>query len=227
MALWQFVALLLAITLIILPYILSRFLDIKDVVPIVISLLALFFSLVATFKERIFPPKLEILYGDLIISPADKYSKDDLILVLPITFVNTGFNEVFVYNFALKIIYEESSEIMLYTPLFEIDINKLITGKRRLNIDNMDTPFTSFALSTSQTKKKHIMFSQVLNDKNYPHKIWKPGKYRFELFARTRMDDKYEKLGQFVWKIDKKLIEAFNEGNSTYLVNPPNFEADN
>lgn len=148
-------------------------------------------------------------------------------MVLPITFVNTGFNEVYVHNLALRIIDEKSSEIKLYIPLFELDMNKFTSGKKRLTVDNMDTPFTSFAIPTTQTKMKHIIFSQVLKDKNFPHNLWKAGNYRFELYTRTKINKKFEKLGKFVFKIDKKMIDDFNAGNSNYLLRPFNFEVNN
>ena len=51
MPMWQFILFFLAIVLI-LPYTLSMFFDTEDLIPIVISILAVFISLAAVFKEK-------------------------------------------------------------------------------------------------------------------------------------------------------------------------------
>ena len=154
--------------------------SIAQYVAVLISLLALVVSIVSAFKEDIFPFQPVVLLDEIILAPTSGPSHDSLALVLPITFMNKGNGAGVVHMLALRV--ECDGVVKMYTPLAQVDLQKYLSGMRKLHGENIVGSFNAFSLDGKETQKKHLLFSQEEKAEKYPFSTWKEGNYTFRLF---------------------------------------------
>ncbi len=181
-----------------------------------IATLSLFVSLLSNFKDMIFPFRLSVLAGDVLVAAPTLPSHDSLALVLPISFINEGYAEGVIEGIGLKIVGANGIE-KLYTPVAEIDFVKFVQGKRALTAESIAGAFSSFPIHAKQSVQKHILFSQEEHSVRYPFSVWSSGTYRFQLFLKTTAWARPKKVAEFTWEIAEKLLKDWGAGNSVYL----------
>jgi len=187
----------------------------KIILPIIISVVSLIVSLIAAFKSEFLNFNLSIINDEVIISTPDK-KPENISLIVPISFVNEGYGNGIIEWIAIKIIKEADDNIKLYTPIAEIDLQEFIQGKRKLHASNIKTGFSSFILSSKEAMKKHILFTQELDNKEYPLSAWEPGKYKFEIYVKINNIEKPKLLKSQTFEFTEEQFKDCLSGKTQY-----------
>jgi hypothetical protein len=155
----------------------------------------------------------DILIDTIVIPAAGSYIKDDLLIMLPIQFINDGIRTSIIEWVALKVKNGESTK--LYTPISFIDYIRFVRGKKIIHGDNVISHFHEFAVMNQGHVSLTILFSQEENNINYKHSLWHPGKYKFEIFVKYRDKETAVMQKELEMTIEPKILEDFNSGNSS------------
>jgi hypothetical protein len=180
-----------------------------------IALAALVVSVVSAFKEDIFPFRPLVLFEEMLLVAPTASSHNSPAILLPIAFINKGYGSGVIEGLTLKV--ETEANAKIYTPVLEVDYQKLISGKRALHAENILGTFNLFALGGRESIKKHIVFSQEENSVRYPFSPWSPGKHVFRLFIKHTGSRAPVEVCRVTKEISEKLIADYKAGTSVSL----------
>lgn len=202
-------------------YIITKNPKIETILTVAISLMAVCISLFSIFKNEIFPFNLELIAGDnLTFQNGDIDGKFSPSLIVPISFINKGYSAGVIEMLSFKII-DENEKVKYYTPIAEVDFEKLIQDKRMLHGSNLKGPFGSFALNAREAVKKFFLFTQEPNLEKYPASEWQASKYTFELYIKINDTKKLKKEKEFYYTVNEKLIRELKQGDISNITNYP------
>ncbi len=175
-----------------------------------ISLAALLVSVVSAFKEDVFPFRPVAAVDEIILAPTTLPSHDSLALVVPITFVNTGYGAGLIEGLTIKV--QGATGVKVYAPLAEVDFQKYISGKRALHADNIIGTFNVFRLGARESVKKYVLFSQQENSTRYPFNAWTPGSHEFVLYAKHSASAHPTVLASINYEISANVLSSYKSG---------------
>ncbi len=181
--------------------------------PIIISLIALLYStgVITKFKLRINIDGYLIPHSSL---PND--SGVSFPIILPLVFTNIGNHSGVIEDVILEVKNETLNEIQIYSPVSEINLQKLINEKRVLHAENIISPnFYPFNLNGNESCIKSFLFTQDRGIKGFPAIPTKPGKYIIKVLVKAN-DRDYESKFEFAFDFSEKLINEYNNGTSIY-----------
>ena len=181
--------------------------------PIIISLIALLYStgVITKFKLRINIDGYLIPHTSL---PNDR--SDSFPIILPIVFTNTGNHSGVIEDVILEVKNETLDEIQIYSPVSEINLQKLINEKRVLHAENIISPnFYPFNLNGKESCIKSFLFTQDRGIKGFPAAPTNPGKYKITVLVKVNGKD-YDKKFEFSFDFSEKIIKDYNDGTSIY-----------
>src|SRR5258707_8589036 len=111
-------------------------------------------------------------------------------IILPITFINTGNHSGIIEDIILEIRNANTNEIHIYSPISEINLQKLISERRVLHAENMVSPnFYPFNLNGNESCVKSILFTQDNGIKGFPDKPTNVGKYLVSVLVKVNGED--------------------------------------
>src|SRR5207244_10343860 len=126
----------------------------------------------------------EVLAGDVIV-PRPSRAGGDVKLLLPLQFTNAGGGDGIVEWVALRLTIDgDIQHSVLLSPVAEVDMQRFIQAKRRLDEDNAIEPFTAFALEGRRSLAKFVLFDLAEKGRTAPLHVG-AGRYAFELFVKS------------------------------------------
>lgn len=186
--------------------------------PLGLSLAALGVAIAAFAKVRLFEFAPEVLAGDVIL-PRSSRSSGDVRLLLPLQFTNSGAADGIIEWVALRLTIDGNAQhSVLLSPVAEVDMQRFIQSKRRLDPDNVLDHFTAFALEGRRSVAKFVLFDLAEKGRTAPLHI-APGRYGFELFMKSTAQRQPKLERTFEHVIEAKQIEEFRNDTTVYLIN--------
>jgi hypothetical protein len=159
----------------------------------------------------------EVLGGDVILPPSR--SSDGARLLLPLQFTNSGSAGGVVEWVALRLTVDgDASRSVLLSPVAEVDMQRFIRARRRLEPDNAVDPFIAFSLEGKRSVTKFVLFDLAEKGRTAPLHL-APGRYGFELFVKSSATRQPKLERSFEHALDAKQIEEFRNDSTVYLIN--------
>lgn len=187
-------------------------------VPTAVSLLALALAVLALAKIRTLEFAPEVLAGDVILPRASRVA-GDVKLLLPLQFTNSGYADGIIEWVALRLTIDGRTEhSVLMSPVAEVDMQRFIQAKRRLDTENTIEPFTAFALEGRRSVAKFVLFDVAERPRARPLQL-RPGRYEFELFVKSTATRQPKLERTFEHAIEQKQVEEFRNDGTVYLIN--------
>src|SRR3954465_15931131 len=160
----------------------------------------------------------EVLAGDVIV-PRPSRAGADMKLLLPLQFTNAGGTDGIVEWVALRLSFDgDLQRSVLLSPVAEVDMQRFIQAKRRLDEDNAIEPFTAFPPDGKRSLAKFVLFDVAERGRTEPLRL-RPGRWGFELFVKSTADraPKLERCFEHV--VERKHTEQFAADTPVYLIN--------
>ncbi len=154
-------------------------------VALAIAIAALALAYLALKKAKTLEFSPEVLGGDVILPRAGRADERPKLL-LPLQFNNCGYADGIVEWIALRFTLDgciERSQLM--TPVAEVDMQRFIQAKRRLEEEHTIEPFTSFTLDGRRAAAKFVLFDMAEWRRGAAPLELRPGRYSFELFLKA------------------------------------------
>src|SRR5437764_8924508 len=137
-----------------------------------------------TLKAGLLEFSPEVLAGDVIV-PRPSRAGGDVKLLLPLQFTNAGGGDGIVEWVALRLTIDgDIQHSVLLSPVAEVDMQRFIQAKRRLDEDNAIEPFTAFALEAKRSLAKFVLFDLAERGRAEPLRL-RNGRWAFELFVKS------------------------------------------
>ena len=177
---------------------------------------ALVLAAAALAKAKMLEFCPEVLGGDVILPRA---SGDRVRLLLPLQFNNAGHADGVVEWVALRLTLDgRADEALLLSPVAEVDMQRFIQAKRKLEQENIIEPFTSFALEGRRSAAKFVLFDHAERHRARPLEL-RSGRYSFELFVKATHARQPQLARAFDHVLNEEQLEDFHGGNTVYLIN--------
>jgi hypothetical protein len=159
----------------------------------------------------------EVLAGDVIV-PRPSRAGGDVKLLLPLQFSNAGFADGIVEWVALRLTVDgDIQRSVLLSPVAEVDMQRFIQAKRRLDEDNIE-PFTAFALEGKRSMAKFVLFDLAEKARSEPLRL-RPGRWSFEVFVKSTANRSPKLEKSFEHVVERKHAEEFAADTPVYLIN--------
>lgn len=159
----------------------------------------------------------EVLGGDVILPPSR--SSQGTRLLLPLQFTNSGSAGGVIQWVALRLTVDgDAGRSVLLSPVAEVDMQRFIRAKRRLEADNAVDPFIAFSLEGKRSVTKFVLFDLAEKGRTAPLHL-APGRYGFELFVKSSATREPKLERSFEHALDAKQIEEFRNDSTVYLIN--------
>src|SRR5690242_10069216 len=160
---------------------------------------------------------LAALGGDVILPPSR--TSGDVRLLLPLQFTNSGSAGGVVEWVALRLTIDgDAGRSVLLSPVAEVDMQRFIRAKRRLEPDNTLDPFIAFSLEGKRSITKFVLFDLAEKGRTAPLHL-APGRYGFELFVKSTATRQPKLERTFEHALDTKQIEDIRNDTTVYLIN--------
>jgi hypothetical protein len=160
----------------------------------------------------------EVLAGDVIL-PRAAATADRVRLLLPLQFSNAGYADGIIEWIALRLTLDgRTDQSVLLSPVAEVDMQRFIQAKRKLEQENTIEPFTSFALEGKRSAAKFVLFDHAERHRARPLEL-RPGRYSFELFVKATHSRQPQLARSFEHVLAQQQLEDFRSGSTVYLIN--------
>ena len=172
---------------------------------------------IAAGKAKLVEFTPEVLGGDVILPPSR--ASGEVRMLLPLQFTNSGSAGGVVEWVALRLTIDgDASRSVLLSPVAEVDMQRFLRAKRRLEPDNTLDPFIGFSLEGKRSVTKFVLFDLAEKGRTAPLHL-APGRYGFELFVKSTAtrQPKLERI--FEHALDAKQIEEVRNDSAVYLIN--------
>ena len=158
----------------------------------------------------------EVLGGDVIVPPSR--SASGVRLLLPLQFTNSGSAGGVVEWVALRLTVDgDAGRSVLLSPVAEVDMQRFLRARRRLEPDNTLDPFIAFSLEGKRSITKFVLFDLAEKGRTAPLHL-APGRYGFELFVKSSATRQPKLERTFEHTLDAKQVEEVRNDNSVYLI---------
>jgi len=183
-----------------------------------LSLLALAVAVLALVRVRAFEFAPEVLAGDVIL-PRPSRLAGDVKLLLPLQFTNSGFADGIIQWVALRLTVDgQIDRSVLLSPVAEVDMQRFIQAKRRLDAENTIEPFTGFALEGKRSAARFVLFDVAEKARTGPLRL-RPGRYTFELFIKSSATRQPKLERQFEHVLEQRQLDELHNDATVYLIN--------
>jgi hypothetical protein len=173
----------------------------------------------ALAKSRMLEFCPEVLAGDVILPRSGRLDGRPKLL-LPLQFTNAGHADGIVEWIALRLTFDgATARSLLLSPVAEVDMQRFIHAKRRLEEENTIEPFTSFALEGRRSAAKFVLFDLAERNRAAEPLELRAGRYSFELFVKATNSRQPRLERRFDHVVDAKQLEDYRSGATVYLIN--------
>jgi hypothetical protein len=211
-----FIAAALAAPLLLIGW-LGRGLNDPASLALALALGAVCLGILGVIKSHMLEFSPEVLAGDVII-PRSSTARGDMKLLLPLQFLNSGATDGVVQWIALRLTIDgDIQRSVLLSPVAEVDMQRFIQAKRKLDGDNTIEPFTAFPLEAKRSMAKFVLFDIAERGRTQPLAL-RPGRYSFELFVKTTATRTHKLERAFEHQVEAKHVEEFRNDAPVYLI---------
>ena len=184
-----------------------------------IAVPSLAIALLALSKAKTLEFCPEVLGGDVILPRAARPEERPKLL-LPLQFNNSGYADGIVEWIAVRFTLDDRTErSQLLSPVAEVDMQRFIQAKRRLEDDHTVEPFTSFTLDGRRAAAKFVLFDMAEWRRGAAPLELRPGRYRFEVFLKASNRSQPHLALSFEHTLEPKQVEDYRNGSTVYLIN--------
>jgi len=170
-----------------------------------------------TLKAGLLEFSPEVLAGDVIV-PRPSRAGGDVKLLLPLQFTNAGGGDGIVEWVALRLTIDgDIQHSVLLSPVAEVDMQRFIQAKRRLDEDNAIEPFTAFALEAKRSLAKFVLFDLAERGRTEPLRL-RNGRWAFELFVKSSANRTPKLERSFEHVVERKHAEQLAADQPVYLI---------
>jgi hypothetical protein len=160
----------------------------------------------------------EVLAGDVIV-PRPSRAGGDVKLLLPLQFSNSGSADGIVEWVALRLTIDgDIQRSVLLSPVAEVDMQRFIQAKRRLDDENCIEPFTAFPLEGRRSLAKFVLFDLAEKARAEPLRL-RSGRWFFEVFVKSTANRSPKLERSFEHAVEKKHVDEFAADAPVYLIN--------
>jgi hypothetical protein len=160
----------------------------------------------------------EVLAGDVIV-PRPSRAGGDVKLLLPLQFTNAGTADGVVEWVALRLTVDgDIQRSVLLSPVAEVDMQRFIQAKRKLDDENAVEPFTAFPLEGKRSLAKFVLFDLAEKGRAEPLRL-RPGRWGFEVFVKSTANRSPKLERSFEHVVERKHTEQFAADMPVYLIN--------
>jgi hypothetical protein len=183
-----------------------------------LALAAVGIAIYGALKSQLLEFAPEVLAGDVIV-PRSSRAGGDVKLLLPLQFTNAGTADGIVEWVALRLTFDgDIQRSVLLSPVAEVDMQRFIQAKRKLDDDNAIEPFTAFALEGKRSLAKFVLFDIAERARAEPLRL-RPGRWGFELFVKSTANRAPKLERTFEHTVERKHTEQFAADTPVYLIN--------
>ncbi|HWM44441.1 MAG TPA: hypothetical protein VNP36_18535 [Burkholderiales bacterium] len=173
---------------------------------------------VALAKAKMLEFCPEVLGGDVIL-PRAAITGERVKLLLPLQFNNAGHADGIVEWIAVRLTLDgRGDQALLLSPVAEVDMQRFIQAKRKLEQESIIEPFTSFALEGRRSAAKFVLFDHTERNRARPLEL-RPGRYSFEVFVKSTRSRQPQLARSFEHVLEPQQLEDFRNGATVYLIN--------
>ena len=185
--------------------------------PFGLALGALGVALMCAYRLRLLEFAPEVVCGDVIL-PRHSRVGNDVKFLLPLHFTNSGSAGGVVQWVALRVTVDgDTANSALFSPVAEVDMQRFLQAKRRLDEHNSADPFIGFPLEGKRAVAKFVLFDLAERGRARPLSL-RPGRYAFELFVMTSAGKGPKLERVFEHAITPKHVEEFAADAPVYLI---------
>src|SRR5436190_22129200 len=175
-------------------------------------------AIYGVYKAGLLEFSPEVLAGDVIV-PRPSRAGGDVKLLLPLQFTNAGAADGVVEWVAVRLTIDgDIQRSVLLSPVAEVDMQRFIQAKRKLDDENAVEPFTAFPLDGKRSLAKFVLFDVAERARTEPLRL-RPGKWAFELFVKSTADRAPRLERSFEHVVGRKHTEQFAADTPVYLIN--------
>jgi len=183
-----------------------------------LALAAVAIAVFGVYKARLLEFAPEVLGGDVIV-PRPSRAGADLKLLLPLQFINSGSADGVIEWVALRLTLDgDIQRSVLLSPVAEVDMQRFIQAKRRLDSENCIEPFTAFALEGKRSIAKFVLFDLAEKRQSEPLRL-RSGRWSFEVFVKSTANRSPKLERTFEHVVEKKHVDEFAADTPVYLIN--------
>ena len=140
-------------------------------------------------------------------------------LLLPLQFSNSGSADGIVEWVALRLTIDgDIQRSVLLSPVAEVDMQRFIQAKRRLDDQNCIEPFTAFPLEGKRSLAKFVLFDLAEKPRSEPLRL-RSGRWSFEVFVKSTANRSPKLERSFEHVVEKKHVDEFAADTPVYLIN--------
>ena len=183
-----------------------------------LALAAVAIAVFGTLRARLLEFTPEVLAGDVIV-PRPSRAGGDVKLLLPLQFTNSGAADGVVEWVALRLTIDgDIQRSVLLSPVAEVDMQRFIQAKRKLDNENAVEPFTAFALEGKRSLAKFVLFDLAEKGRTEPLRL-RTGRWAFEVFVKSTASRSPKLERTFEHTVERKHTEEFAGDAPVYLIN--------
>ena len=188
-------------------------------VPLGLAIGSLAVSIIAAFRSELFGFAPAVVGGETLLAQTQPPSTT-FNLVLPLHFLNRGYGDGVVEWVAVRLWLHGAAEPILLTPVCEIDMMKLIQGKRHLHAENVKGSFAAFPLEGKKSVSKAILFKDEVQP-GTAAPVVNPGRVRFEIYVKGNNAKKAKLALTIVQGYSQEMLASYATGTSIHNVQRP------
>ena len=186
--------------------------------PLGMALAAFGLAIYAVYRTQLLEFAPEVLAGDVIL-PRLSRASGGVKFLLPLQFSNSGGADGIVHWIALRLTIDgDLQRSTVLSPVAEIDMQRFIQAKRRLQEDNTIDPFVSFPLEAKKAAAKFVLFEAADRTQGDPLRL-RAGQYAFELFIKASGMRAPKLARAFEHRVEQKHVEDYTGDTTVYLIN--------
>ncbi|HEY3074907.1 MAG TPA: hypothetical protein VGJ74_07025 [Burkholderiales bacterium] len=183
-----------------------------------LAIAAVCIAVFGVYKAGLLEFTPEVLAGDVIV-PRPSRAGGDVKLLLPLQFSNSGSADGIVEWVALRLTLDgDIQRSVLLSPVAEVDMQRFIQAKRRLDNENCIEPFTAFPLEGKRSLAKFVLFDLAEKPRSEPLRL-RSGRWSFEVFVKSTANRSPKLERSFEHVVEKKHVDEFAADTPVYLIN--------
>jgi hypothetical protein len=183
-----------------------------------LAIAAVCIAVFGVYKAGLLEFTPEVLAGDVIV-PRPSRAGGDVKLLLPLQFSNSGSADGIVEWVALRLTIDgDIQRSVLLSPVAEVDMQRFIQAKRRLDDENCIEPFTAFPLEGKRSLAKFVLFDLAEKRRAEPLRL-RSGRWSFEVFVKSTANRSPKLERSFEHVVEKKHVDEFATDMPVYLIN--------
>jgi hypothetical protein len=183
-----------------------------------LAIAAVCIAIFGVYKAGLLEFTPEVLAGDVIV-PRPSRAGGDVKLLLPLQFSNCGSADGIVEWVALRLTIDgDIQRSVLLSPVAEVDMQRFIQAKRRLDNENCIEPFTAFPLEGKRSLAKFVLFDLAEKQRSEPLRL-RSGRWSFEVFVKSTANRSPKLERCFEHAVEKKHVDEFAADTPVYLIN--------